>query len=494
MSGLDIVEADPGAGEPLVPKATFSASNPSSNGAEGVAIDPRVLRAYDVRGIVGAGLDARAVRALGRAIGTEAAMAGQSRIVVGRDGRLSSDELADALIDGLVACGREVIDIGQVPTPLMNFATFHLDTGAGVMVTGSHNPANYNGLKIVIGGRSWCGEDIQRLGERARQGDFIDGEGSVRRDDVLPAYLERVTQDVTVHRPLRVVVDAGNGVGGSVAPQLLRALGCEVEELFCEVNGNFPHHHPDPTVPENLDALISLVRLQRADLGIAFDGDADRLGVVDGTGKIIWADRQLMLFAQDVLSRHPGADIVFDVKCSSELAQLIIDNAGVPVMWKTGHSMIKNKLRETNAPLAGEMSGHIFFNDRWYGFDDGIYAAARLLEILSMDMRTPTELLAELPDRPNTPEIRVNLAEGESEALMEKLTERLTEDFKQARITTIDGVRVDLPQGWGLVRASNTTPSLVLRFEARDKSALAKLQEAFRARILAVKPDLVLPF
>jgi phosphomannomutase/phosphoglucomutase len=459
-----------------------------------VALNPVILRAYDVRGIVGTALTAEAVHALGRAIGSEAAAAGQQEVVVARDGRLSSPELSEALIAGLMASGREVIDIGRVPTPVMNFATFQLGTGAGVMVTGSHNPRDYNGLKIVIGGRTLSGDDIQALGRRVEAGDFIDGSGSVRQHDVLADYIDRITQDATLHRPLRIVVDCGNGVAGAVAPQVFRAMGCEVEELFCEVDGYFPNHHPDPTVPANLDALISLVRLQGADLGLAFDGDGDRLGVVDAKGRIIWADRQLMLFSADVLGRHPGGKVVFDVKCSAKLAQVISEAGGVPVMWKSGHSMIKGKLAELDAPLGGEMSGHIFFKDRWYGFDDAIYAGARLLELLSKDSRGSVELFAALPDAAATPEIRLDLAEGEAEQIMAALEVRLAQDFGGARLTTIDGIRADFNHGWGLVRASNTQPCLVLRFEADDKAALAEIQERFRRHLQSVKPDLALPF
>lgn len=457
-------------------------------------IPPSILRAYDVRGIVGDTLTAEIVHLLARAIGTEAAQAGQQQVVVARDGRLSSDELAQALVDGLLASGRDVINIGQVPTPVMNFAVHHLGTGAGVMVTGSHNPREYNGLKIVIGGRTLSGEAIQALGRRAEAGDFIEGSGTVIEQDVREAYIERIVTDATLQRPLRIVIDCGNGVAGALAPDVFRAMGCEVEELFCEVDGYFPNHHPDPTVPANLDALVSLVRLQGADLGLAFDGDADRLGVVDNKGRIIWADRQMMMFARDVLSRHPGSDIVFDVKCSAKLPEVIAEHAGVPVMWKTGHSMIRNKVEETGAMLGGELSGHIFFADRWYGFDDAIYAGARLLEILSADPRPADELFAELPDSIATPELRTDLQEGEPVRIMSLLGDRLGKALKGASLTLIDGIRADFPDGWGLVRASNTTPSLVFRFEGDDTEALQRIQEIFREQLLAVEPGLELPF
>ena len=466
-------------------------SAPPKRAAE-ARLDPTILRAYDVRGVVGKTLSAEVARTLGRAIGSEAAARGVHELVVGRDGRMSSPELAEALIDGLVSTGRDVIDIGRVPTPVMYFSTYHLETGSGVEITGSHNPPDYNGFKIMLGGETLSGEAIRALGTRVEQGDLIDGEGSVRREDVLPDYIERIASDITMHRPLRVVVDCGNGVAGETAPQVLRSLGCEVEELFCEVDGHFPNHHPDPSDPENLAALISLVRMQEADIGLAFDGDGDRLGVVDSTGKIIWPDRQMMLYAKDILARSPGSDIIFDVKCSAHLAEVISDNAGVPVMWKTGHSLIKAKLKESGAPLAGEMSGHIFFNDRWDGFDDGIYTAARLLEILSLEDRTSQEVFAELPESVSTPEIKVDLKEGEPPEVIQALVQKA--HFDQARTSTIDGLRVDFPDGWGLVRASNTTPCLVLRFEADSEEAIERIKAQFRDLLQTAKPGIKLSF
>lgn len=456
------------------------------------AINPAILRTYDIRGIVGRDLNPETLHLLGRALGSEAEAHGQTTVVVGYDGRESSPELAEALRDGLCATGREVIDIGQVPTPVMYFATHFLGTHAGIAVTGSHNPPEYNGLKMIIGGRTLWGESIQALGRRIEQGDLIEGDGRESRRDVFSDYLDRIARDVTLHRPLRVVVDCGNGVAGTVAPQVFRALGCEVEELYCEVDGSFPNHHPDPTVPENLEALVSYVRLQEADVGLAFDGDGDRLGVVDNAGHIIWADRQMMLYARDILTRNPGADIIFDVKCSSRLAEVITDSAGVPLMWKTGHSLIKEKLRETGAPLAGEMSGHLFFNDRWYGFDDATYAGARLLEILSLDPRSSAEVFGDLPEGVSTPELRVDLEEGEPPQVIERLLAD-AETFEDARVTTIDGLRVDFPDGWGLVRASNTQPCLVLRFEGNDEAALERIKGLFRERLQAARPGLEIP-
>ena len=455
-------------------------------------IDPAIFRAYDIRGVVGQGLDTGVVRRIGQAIGSEAAERGLGQVVAARDGRLSSPDLFEALVEGLTASGRGVIDIGLAPTPVLYFASDFLGTGAGVMLTGSHNGPQYNGLKIVLDGQTLAEEAITALARRLKSGDLVEGEASVRSLAVVPDYIDQVAQDVTLHRPMRVVVDAGNGVAGGVAPDLLRALGCEVEELFCEVDGHFPNHHPDPSVPENLEALVRYVRLQQADLGLAFDGDADRLGVVDSAGNIIWPDRQMMLFARDVLLHHPGADVVFDVKCSRHLADVITENAGVPVMWKTGHSLIKRKLRELGAPLGGEMSGHICFADRWYGFDDALYAAARLLEILSQEGQSTAEVFGQLPDDPATPELRVPMAEGEAAALVDRLLAEA--DFDDGRVTTVDGLRVDLPEGFGLVRASNTEPGLVLRFEAIDQAALERLQQRFASLIHGVRPDLALPF
>lgn len=480
------------------PRPGASGTNGAPGGAptetkeSSLNVDPSLFRAYDIRGIVGDGLTPESVTAIGRSIGSEAAARGCTQVVVGRDGRLSSPELADALMRGLQAAGRHVIDIGQVPTPVMYFATHHLGTGTGVALTGSHNPPEYNGMKVMIAGETLSGEAITGLYRRLQDGDLISGEGSVTRRDVVDDYVEAIAGDITLHRPLRVVVDAGNGVAGELGPRVLRAIGCEVEPLYCEIDGNFPNHHPDPSDPANLDAMIRLVRLREADLGLAFDGDGDRLGVVDSRGKIIWADRQMMAFAADVLTRNPGADIVFDVKCSSQLAQVITANAGVPVMWRTGHSLIKGKLKASGAPLAGEMSGHIFFNDRWPGFDDGIYAAARLLEILSMDARASAEFFGELPEAVSTPEIKVYLEEGEPPQVIERLVAAAA--FPDARVTTIDGLRVDFADGWGLVRSSNTTPCLVLRFEGDNDEALERIKSRFRDLLLEARPGLELPF
>ena len=459
---------------------------------ENVEIVDTIFRAYDIRGVVEENLTPSVVHEIGRAIGSEAADSGQAAIVVGRDGRLSGPELMQALIDGLKATGRMVIDIGVVPTPMMYYSTFLLGTGAGVALTGSHNPPNYNGLKIMLGGKTLSGAEIQTLKKRAREKNFVEGEGHSRQQNIMSDYIDRITDDVVLKRPLKIVIDCGNGVAGSVAPTLFSKMGCDIEQLFCEVDGNFPHHHPDPSDPENLDAMISLVKLQKADLGIAFDGDGDRLGVVDSKGNIIWPDRQMMLFAKDVLSRNPGCEIIYDVKCTNHLARVISENAGVPLMWKTGHSLVKSKLKETGAPLAGEMSGHIFFSERWYGFDDALYAAARLLEIIAADNRDSSEIFAELPDSVNTPEIKVHMEEGEPAKFMKTFIAKAR--FDDAKISTIDGLRADFIDGWGLVRSSNTTPCLVLRFDADTEGALEQIKSRFKEQILAVKSDLELSF
>ena len=452
------------------------------------AIRRDLFRAYDIRGRVDAGLDAAVVHEIGRSIGSEAVDRGLDTLVVARDGRESSPALADALGEGLRSTGVHVIDIGQVPTPVMYFATYHLQTGSGVVVTGSHNPPDYNGLKIMLGGETLSGDAIAGLYDRLQDGRLVRAPvaGDLRLLDVVPDYLTRILADVKLTRPLRVVVDCGNGVAGGIAPRLLRELGCEVHELFCDVDGSFPNHHPDPADPANLQTLIEKVAEVDAHVGLAFDGDGDRLGVVDGTGKIIWPDRQMMLYAREILAVKPGADIIFDVKCSAHLARIIEEHAGVPVMWQTGHSIIKAKLKQSGAPLAGEMSGHIFFNDRWDGFDDGLYTAARLLEILAHDPRPSAEVFAELPETVSTPELKVHLEEGEPPRVIERLMQRAR--FPDAQITTIDGLRVDFSDGWGLVRSSNTTPCLVLRFEADDEVALERIKTAFRDLLAEASP------
>ncbi len=455
-------------------------------------IPANIFKAYDIRGIVGKTLTAEIVFEIGRAIGSEALARKQDTVVVGRDGRLSGPEFAKSLSDGLRAAGVNVIDIGMAPTPVLYFATHHLKTGSGVAITGSHNPPDYNGLKIMLGGETLSGEAISALRARIVQGNLTQGAGTWKSVDVVPDYIARVTSDVRLARPLKIVVDCGNGIAGMLAPRVLRALGCEVTELFCEVDGHFPNHHPDPSQPENLEDLIREVKSSGAELGLAFDGDGDRLGVVTAEGRIIWPDRQMMLYAQDVLARNPGATIIYDVKCTRNLSQVIAQHGGKPLMWKTGHSLIKAKMKETGALLAGEMSGHVFFKERWYGFDDGLYTAARLLEILARDARSPSAVFDALPETVNTPELKLEMAEGEHFKLMERLQK--SADFPGAEITTLDGVRADFADGWGLARPSNTTPTIVIRFEADNTATLTRIQNLFRAALLKLDPALKLPF
>ncbi|MBI3897778.1 MAG: phosphomannomutase/phosphoglucomutase [Gammaproteobacteria bacterium] len=453
---------------------------------------PEIFKAYDIRGVVGRQLTAEIVERIGHAIGSEARARNSRRFAVGRDGRLSGPELVRALARGLNAAGCDVVDIGQVPTPVLYFATHHLGTGSGISVTGSHNPPDYNGLKIMIAGETLSGDAIQALRTRLEHNDLTHGSGTVSAIDVRSAYLEHIVDDVKLTRKMRIAIDCGNGVAGAVAPELFRRLGCELTELYCDVDGNFPNHHPDPSKPENLVDLIKTVRQGGYDVGLAFDGDGDRLGVISPDGNIIWADRQMILYARDVLKRNPGGSIIFDVKCSRTLAQEITKAGGKPLMWKTGHSLIKAKLKETGALLAGEMSGHIFFKERWYGFDDGLYAGARLLELLSHDPRPVAEIFASLPNTVNTPELNIKFAEGEHHAAIKELVKHA--DFADAQVTTIDGLRVDFPDGFGLVRASNTTPMLVLRFEGDTAEALKRIQDRFRDFLRRVRPDISLPF
>ena len=453
---------------------------------------PEIFKAYDTRGIVGKSLTADIVEQIGRAIGTEALAAGDRAVIVGRDGRLSGPTIAGALMEGICATGCDAVDIGMVPTPLTYFATQALDIGSAVSVTGSHNPPDYNGLKVMIGTHTLAAERIQDLRKRIEDREFSVGTGQRHTEDVVPEYMRRVVADVRLKRPLRVVTDCGNGVAGMAAPQLMRDIGCEVVELFSEVDGTFPNHHPDPSVAGNLAPLIKAVHREEADLGVAFDGDGDRLGVVTDTGQVIWPDRQMILFAQDILSRNPGAKIIYDVKCTRLLPAAIKHAGGDALMWKTGHSFIKAKLRETGGAFAGEMSGHLFFKERWYGFDDALYAAARLCEVLSNDSRLPSAVFAEIPDTVNTPELRIEMQEGEHHALVGELVAE--GDFSGGQICNIDGVRVDFEDGFGLARASNTTPTVILRFEADTEPALRRIQNLYREQILALRPGLALPF
>ncbi|KAA3649548.1 MAG: phosphomannomutase/phosphoglucomutase [Proteobacteria bacterium] len=454
---------------------------------------PEIFKAYDIRGIIDKSLTPDVARAIGHALGSEARARQLKTIVVGRDGRLSGPSLAGALAEGICAAGVDVIDIGCVPTPLTYFAAYQLDADGCVSVTGSHNPPDYNGFKMVLGGQTLFGELIQGLRQRIETGNLARGSGTVRQHaGIIDAYLERVIGDIRLARPMKIVIDCGNGVAGAVAPQLFRGLGCEVTELFCEVDGNFPNHHPDPSKPENLQDVIRALRDTDAELGLAFDGDGDRLGVVTKDGQIIYPDRQLMLFAADVLSRVPGGQIIYDVKCTRNLAGWIRQHGGEPLMWNTGHALVKAKLKETGAPLAGEMSGHVFFKERWYGFDDGLYAGARLLEILSARPDANAALTA-LPDATSTPELNLKMAEGEPFELVRRLRERAAFDGAD-EVITIDGVRVEYPDGFGLARPSNTTPVVVLRFEADSSAAIERIQAAFRSAIHTVWPGLTLPF
>ena len=452
-----------------------------------------IFKAYDIRGIVGVTLTVENILFIGHAIGSEAKARGLDSIVFARDGRLSGPELGKALVTGLLASGMKVIDIGMLPTPTLYYAAAEMTNGTGVMLTGSHNPSNYNGIKMVLGGDTLSGDVIQSLRQRILNNDLTAGEGSYSNEQVLDKYIDRITSDITLKRKMKIVIDCGNGVAGAVAPKLFTQLGCEVTPLFCEVDGSFPNHHPDPSQPDNLKDLIAEVKKKNADIGLAFDGDGDRVGVVSGDGKIIWPDRLMMLFAKDVLSRNEGANIIYDIKCSSNLQTVIEEAGGQALMWKTGHSLIKAKMKETNALLAGEMSGHIFFKERWYGFDDALYSAARLLEILANQLRQPRVVFSGLPDSVNTPELKIEMQEGENFAFMEKLKEQ-SAVFTDAEITLIDGIRVDFSDGWGLVRASNTTPCLVLRFEGKNKKAMAKVQEKFREVLMGLKSDIKLPF
>ncbi|HSN47054.1 MAG TPA: phosphomannomutase/phosphoglucomutase [Casimicrobiaceae bacterium] len=456
------------------------------------SVSPSIFKAYDIRGVVGKTLTAPVVHAIGQALGSLARERGRDTLVVGRDGRLSGPELAAALADGIRAAGADVVDVGMVATPMTYFAAQHLGTQCSVMVTGSHNPPDYNGLKMVIDGTTLSGDDIQALRTRIEAGAFARGEGSYRTHDIGPAYLGRILDHVRLARPLKIAIDCGNGVAGAYAPALFRGLGCAVTEMYCEVDGRFPNHHPDPSQPKNLVDLIATVAAGGHDLGLAFDGDGDRLGVVTRDGHVIYPDRQLMLFAADVLAREPGATIIYDVKSTRHLGPWIRRHGGQPLLWKTGHSLVKAKMKETGAALAGEMSGHTFFKERWYGFDDGLYAGARLLEILSRHP-DPSAVLDSLPDAVSTPELNVACAEGEHHALIAGLG--ASAEFPGAtEVVRIDGLRVEYPDGFGLARASNTTPVIVLRFEADDAPALARIQGEFRRVLAAAKPGIVLPF
>ncbi|MDC9726091.1 MAG: phosphomannomutase/phosphoglucomutase [Gammaproteobacteria bacterium] len=461
---------------------------------EGVDIDPSLFKANDIRGIVGHNLTEDVVRAIGHAIGSEAIGQGQNRLVVGRDGRLSSADLSHALIEGILASGCDVLDIGEVPTPVLYYTCEKMGTHSGVMVTGSHNPAEYNGLKIMLANQMLSEDKLQLIYQRVEQSNMRMGEGKLSETNVIDDYIGRIASDIRLSRPIKVVIDCGNGIAGAVAPILFKTLGCEVIELHCTVDGNFPNHHPNPSDPENLHDLTVAVKQHGAELGLAFDGDGDRLGVVDGYGAPVWPDRLMMLFSQDVLSRVPGGIIVYDVKCSNLLGEEISKSGGEALMTKSGYAFIKNKMQDVDSPLAGELSGHIFFKERWYGFDDGLYAASRLLELLSNDLmqRRATEIFSALPSRESTAEIIVEMGEGESQPFIRQLAGEGR--FDGAEVVTIDGIRAEYPNGWGLVRSSNTMPGLSLRFEADSADELHDIQQRFKQQMLQIKPTLTLLF
>ncbi|MFK7795218.1 MAG: phosphomannomutase/phosphoglucomutase [Gammaproteobacteria bacterium] len=451
-----------------------------------------IFRAYDIRGVVKTDLRPDVAMLIGKAIGslyTEC-----KNVAVGRDGRLTSKLLSDNLIEGLRSTGIDVIDIGEVPTPVLYYATHSLGTGSGLMVTGSHNPPEYNGIKMVMGEKTLFGDMIQDIYACIEQGSFKAGDGKVEEINILGDYLDTIFKEVTLKRPLSIAIDCGNGVAGPTAIKLFNGLGCiQVNELFCDIDGSFPNHHPNPSEPENLEDLIKTVTENKLDLGLAFDGDGDRVGIVDEHGEVLWADRQMMLYAKDVLSRNPGAEIIFDVKSSRNLASYIEQAGGKATMWKTGHSFIKNKMKETGALLAGEMSGHIFFKERWFGFDDGLYSAARMLEILAADERPVSQIFNDLPNDVSTPEITVTLnKDGAQHEFIKKFIAQ--SNFADAKLSTIDGVRADFDYGWGLVRASNTTPSLVIRFEAESEEKLQQLKDNFKSQIHSVDSTINLPF
>ena len=504
MNDPDDNPADHTVRETGIPVALPETTNPQPDGAATFDLNHSsnglqdqhavIFRAYDIRGIVGKALTKEVVYDIGRALGSEALEKDCKTLIIARDGRNSSPALGESLAQGILSTGRDVIDLGMVPTPVLYFVTHHHQGRTGVMITGSHNPADYNGLKMVVDGETLADEKIQKLKQRIDNRLFATGnKGKLESNtSYVNEYIGIITNDVHLNRPMKIVVDCGNGVAGELGPTLLRALGCEVIELYCDIDGNFPNHHPDPSQPENLVDLSTAVQHYQADLGIAFDGDGDRLGIVDSQGKIIWPDRQMMLFSKDVLKSHPGAEIIYDVKCSRHLNDQIVKYGGRPLMWKTGHSLMKAKIRETGAKLAGEMSGHIFFNDRWFGFDDALYSAARIIEILSADSRTSREVFADFPDSINTPELNIELPEGENFKFMGQLL--ATADFADGKISNLDGMRVDFPSGWGLVRASNTTPSLVIRFEADTKKNLVMIQDQFKQLMTRIKPDLTFPF
>ena len=456
------------------------------------AIEKNIFKAYDIRGIVGESLDLESVENIGRSVGSEAISQKQSTICVGYDGRLSSPDLCQALIKGLLSTGIKVVEIGLVTTPMLYFSTHLLETNTGIMITGSHNPPDYNGFKIMIAGETISSEKIQSLYQRIINNQFLTGIGSSTRADIQNQYLTAIYKDIKVKRPIKITIDCGNGAGGICAEELYKGLGAEVTALYCDVDGNSPNHHPDPSNPDNLIDLQNNLASTDSEIGLAFDGDADRLGVVTKSGEIIYPDRQLLLFAESVLKDHPGATVIFDVKSTKHLFKWIEDKGGIPLIWKTGHSLIKKKMKEVNAVLAGEMSGHTFFNDKWYGFDDGLYAGARLLEILS-NFDDPSAILEALPKSVSTPELNIKLEEGEQHKIIQQLQEEAL--FSDAlNIIKIDGLRVEYANGFGLMRASNTTPVIVLRFEAESSTELNKIQKDFKIQLEKYINTVRIPF
>lgn len=451
-----------------------------------------VFRAYDIRGIINQDLDEDSFYSIGLGVACYLRHLNRHQIYVARDGRLTSYKLAYALTRGLLDSGIDVINLGEVATPVMYYATCTQGLDCGLMVTGSHNPADYNGIKMVLAGTTLTQENIDILYDFVERGQKVTGQGQEISYNVLDDYMQRITSDIHLQRPLKVVIDCGNGVAGPVAPQVVAALGCEVIPLYCDVDGRFPNHHPDPTVEKNLVDLKKAVLEHKADVGLAFDGDADRLGLITDKGEMIWPDRLMMLYSREVLERNPGATVVFDVKCSSHLEQVIKEAGGIPRMCPTGHSIVKAVMREEQAALAGEMSGHLFFKDRWYGFDDALYSACRLLELVSMSPATVSEQFKTIPNSINTPEIKINISDEDKFLFMKRFSELA--DFPGAKIITIDGLRVEFADGWGLLRASNTTPCLVARFEAKDESSLAEIKEIFKKQIQRIDGQLMLPF
>lgn len=461
--------------------------------AETMPIASEIFRAYDIRGVVDQTLTEEAVYNIGRALGTKVLAVNGDCIVIGRDGRISGPRLSAQLKEGILSTGCNVVDVGVVPTPVLYFAARFLEIKSAVMLTGSHNPPNYNGLKIILNDVTIYGVAIQELQQIILTQAFATGAGKASEVNLLSEYVNAVTRSLRPKRTLKVVIDCGNGAAGMIAQDLFKALGCKVLPLYCEVDGNFPNHHPDPSDPHNLVVLRETVLEEKADLGLAFDGDGDRLGIIDNSGKIIWPDRVLMLFAQDVLEQNPGATIIYDVKCSRDVEHIINAAGGVPLMWNTGHSLIKAKMRETGALLAAEMSGHIFFKDRWYGFDDALYTGARLVELLSKTSQSAEQIFAALPEAISTPELNINVTEESKFGIMQSLLAQAKFD-EEYKIITIDGMRVEFADGWGLIRPSNTTPKLVVRFEAANEIILNKIQEQFRNLLLCVAPELTLPF